>query len=80
MHITDHLHPASVALRQHADSMQAALQRLVDLMAANGNLTDPRPLRRTYRRGKRWAAPAWGRAWPFPTPKVRRYGSRVWQR
>ena len=41
MHITDHLHPASVALRQQADSMQAALQRLVDLMAANGNLTDP---------------------------------------
>lgn len=40
MHITDHLHPAGIALRQQAGSMQDALQMLVHLMAANGNLTD----------------------------------------
>lgn len=40
MHITDHLQPGSVALNRQADSLQAALQILVELMAAGGNLTD----------------------------------------
>lgn len=40
MHITNHLNPAGVALRQQVDSMQDALEILVHLMAANGNLTD----------------------------------------
>lgn len=40
MHIIDLLHPGSVALHRQADSLQAALQMLVGLMAAGGNLTD----------------------------------------
>lgn len=41
MHITDFLHPDSVALHRQVDSMQTAVHLLVELMAAGGHLTDP---------------------------------------
>lgn len=41
MHITDLLRPGCVSLHQQVDSMQEAIHRLVGLMEAGGNLTDP---------------------------------------
>ena len=40
MHITDHLQPCCVALRQQADSLPAAIHQLVELVAKSGCLTD----------------------------------------
>ncbi len=40
MHITDFLHPGSVALHRPVDSMQTAVHLLAELMDAGGNLTD----------------------------------------
>lgn len=40
MHITDHLQPCCVALRQQADSLPAAIHQLVELVQKSGCLTD----------------------------------------
>ena len=40
MHITDHLQPCCVALRQQADSLPAAIHLLVELVQNSGCLTD----------------------------------------
>ena len=40
MHITDHLRPCCVALRQQADSLPAAIHQLVELVQKSGCLTD----------------------------------------
>ena len=40
MHITDHLQPCCVALRQQADSLPAAIHQLVELVQKSGCLTN----------------------------------------
>ena len=40
MHITDHLQPCCVALRQQADSLPAAIHQLVELVQKCFCLTD----------------------------------------
>ena len=40
MHITDHLRPCCVALRQQANSLPAAIHQLVELVQKSGCLTD----------------------------------------
>ena len=70
MHITDHLQPCCVALRQQADSLPAAIHQLVELVQKSGCLTDTVQFEQDVLEREKWAASAWAAGWPSPTPKA----------
>ena len=69
MRITELFTAKSIALDVAAPDQAAIIDRLVELQATHGNITDKEAYKRPSTPARRRAPPMWTTASPCPTPK-----------
>ena len=82
MRITELFTAKSIALDVAAPDQAAIIDRLVELQATHGNITDKEayPTKRPSTPARRRAPPMWTTASPCPTPKRPASPGPAWQR